>query len=139
MKLLLTAATLLLATIAFGQAPAKATYVPHDKVEAGGTLATGVDHRVSILRRMGPGQVEVHEKETDIFYVLEGEATFVTGGTVVGGKTTGPGEIRGTDIQGGDTVQLTKGDVIVIPAGMPHWFKAVPKLIRYHTVKVVKP
>lgn len=139
MKFLLMAAALLSATLVLAQTQSKVTYVSHDKVEAGGTLVTGTDHKVSIAKRNGAGQVEVHAKETDIFYVLEGEATFVTGGTVVGGKSTEPNEIRGTELQGGDTVQLTKGDVIVIPAGTPHWFKAVPKEIRYHMVKVIKP
>jgi quercetin dioxygenase-like cupin family protein len=140
MKFTLAAASLFAATALFAQAPAsKVTYVARDKVEAGGTLATGQDHRVSILRRTGPGQVEVHEKETDIFYILDGEATFMTGGTVIGGKTTEPGEVRGSDLKGGETFHLTKGDVIVIPAGTPHWFKAVPQAIRYHMVKVIKP
>jgi quercetin dioxygenase-like cupin family protein len=140
MKLWLTATGLFVATSLLAQAPAnKTTYVARDKVEAGGTLVTGPDHRVSILRRTGAGQVEVHEKETDIFYILDGEATFMTGGKVIGGKTTEPGEIRGTDLMGGETFHLTKGDVIVIPAGMPHWFKAVPQAIRYHMVKVIKP
>jgi mannose-6-phosphate isomerase-like protein (cupin superfamily) len=63
----------------------------------------------------------------------------MTGGTVIGGKTTEPGEVRGSDLKGGETFHLTKGDVIVIPAGTPHWFKAVPQAIRYHMVKVIKP
>ena len=45
----------------------------------------------------------------------------------------------GTDIEGGETHHLTKGDVITIPAGTPHWFKEVPKSINYHMVKVLKP
>ena len=61
------------------------TFIGHDKVaEAlakGATLAMALDLRVSGNHRMGPGEVEVHEKETDIFYVTEGEATVVTGGT----------------------------------------------------------
>ena len=81
----------------------------------------------------------MHNKETDIFYVIDGEATLVTGGTVVGGKTTAPDQIRGTEVQGGETHHLAKGDFIVIPAGTPHWFKEVPKSINYYTVKVVKP
>jgi quercetin dioxygenase-like cupin family protein len=140
MKVLLTATGLFAATVLLAQAPAsKVTYVSHEKVEAGGALVTAADHKVSILRRTGPGQVEVHAKETDIFYILDGEATFLTGGTVIGGKNTEADEIRGTDLKGGETFQLTKGDVIVIPAGTPHWFKVIPKAIRYHMVKVIKP
>ena len=124
-----------------GGAPA-VTYIGHDKVaEAlakGGDLVKAPDLTVLGSYRNGPGQVEVHDKETDVFYIIAGNATFVTGGTMVGGKTTGPGQTRGTDIQGGQTHHLNKGDVIVIPAGIPHWFKEVPTSINYYVVKVLK-
>ena len=80
----------------------------------------------------------MHEKETDVFYVTEGEATFVTGGSMTGGKVTEPGQLRGSTIQGGESHHLTKGDVMVIPAGTPHWFREVPKSISYYVVKVLK-
>jgi mannose-6-phosphate isomerase-like protein (cupin superfamily) len=124
-----------------GGAPA-VTYIGHDKVAAalakGGDLVKAPDLTVLGSFRNGPGQVEVHDKETDVFYVIEGAATFVTGGTMVGGKASGPGQIRGTDIQGGQIHRLAKGDVIVIPAGIPHWFKEVPASISYYVVKVLK-
>jgi len=122
------------------------THVDGEKVAAalaggrgGGSLVATKDFTVAGSHRTGPGQVEVHARETDIFYVTDGEATLVVGGTVVGGKTTGPGQIRGTDIQGGQTQRLKKGDVVTIPAGVPHWFKelATPT-ISYLTVKVLK-
>jgi len=122
------------------------THVDSEKVAAalaggrsGGALVATKDFTVSGSHRNGPGQVEVHATETDIFYVTDGEATLVTGGTVVGGKTTGPGQIRGTDIRGGQTQRLKKGDVVTIPAGTPHWFKelATPT-ISYLTIKVLK-
>ena len=56
------------------------------------------------------------EERLEVFYVVEGTATLVTGGTMVGGKVTQAGQSRGTDIRGGDTRRLSKGDVIVIPA-----------------------
>ena len=119
------------------------TYVDAQKVaEAlakGGSLVTASNLTVSGNHRAVPGQVEVHEKETDIFYVTDGEATFVTGGTMIGGKVSRPNQLLGTDIQGGEPHHLTKGDVIVIPAGVPHWFKQVPQSIQYFTVKSIKP
>jgi mannose-6-phosphate isomerase-like protein (cupin superfamily) len=142
MKYAVVLAVVLTATVLFGfaaQSTLPVTYADRDRVEKGGSLATAPDYTVSVLRRMGPGQVEVHEKETDIFYVVDGDATFVTGGTMIGGKTTGPNQLRGTDIQGGQTHRLSKGDVIVVPAGTPHWFKEVPQSIRYFTVKSIKP
>jgi quercetin dioxygenase-like cupin family protein len=119
------------------------TYVPADKVAAafaqGGRFATGSDFSASVLRRTAAGQSEVHVKETDIFYVVDGEATFVTGGTMVGAKETRANQLLGSGIDGGQVHQLKKGDVIVIPAGVPHWFKDVPKSINYYTIKVIKP
>ena len=58
---------------------------------------------------------------------------------MIGGKNTKAGQWLGTDIQGGESRHLSKGDVIVIPAGMPHWFKEVPKSVSYFVVKVIKP
>ena len=69
--------------------------------------------------------VEVHVKETDVFYIVDGTATFVTGGTVVGQKELRANQLTGADIQGGQTHQLKKGDFISIPAGTTHWFKYV--------------
>ena len=77
-----------------------------------GALANGPDFTASIARRTAAGQVEIHAKETDIFYIVDGSATFVTGGTMVGGKETRPNQMLGTDITGGQTHQLKKGDFI---------------------------
>jgi glc operon protein GlcG len=95
-------------------------------------------YKVHASRRDKPGQAEVHNDDTDLFYVLEGASTLVTGGTVVGAQTTGDGEIRGSAITGGETRTLKKGDVIVIPAGVPHWFKEIAAggPFVYYTVKV---
>ena len=144
MKLLLAFTTLLtmavLLTAAAGSG--SVTYVSHDKVAAalanGGPLVTAPDLLVSGSHRSKGGQVEVHDKETDVFYVTDGEATFVTGGKMLGGKVTKPGQHLGSDIQGGQTHHLSKGDVIVIPAGTPHWFKEVPHSVSYYVVKVLK-
>src|SRR5579863_8578083 len=93
-----------------------ATYVDHDKVAAqfvkGGPIAKGPDFSVSANKRTGPGQVEVHDKETDIFHVMDGEATLVTGGKMVGGKQTKQDQWLGTSIEGGTTYHLSKGDVV---------------------------
>jgi quercetin dioxygenase-like cupin family protein len=94
---------------------------------------------ILMAHRDKPGMVEVHDKETDTIYVLAGSATFVTGGTMVGGNVTEPGQQRGTDIKGGDPHALVKGDVVVVPAGVPHWFKEVAGSIDYYVVKVIAP
>ena len=138
--------------VIYSQAPApaaprtpvsEAIFVDHDKVTAalakGGTLVGASDVLVQGSHRDKPGQVEVHDKEMDVLYIIEGSATFVTGGKIVGAKSTRPNQWLGTDIAGGTTHKLVKGDVIVVPAGMPHWFKEVPGSVSYYVVKVVKP
>ena len=114
-------------------------YVSKSKVDtakaAGGALASGSDYSVAVSRRDKGGESEVHATETDTFYIMEGSATFVTGGKIVDSKTTGPGQIRGSGITGGTEHKLSAGDVIIIPKGTPHWFKEVPKLVVYYVVK----
>jgi mannose-6-phosphate isomerase-like protein (cupin superfamily) len=128
---------------ALAQTPAVVTYADHDKVAVaianGGALANGPDFAISMAKRTGPGQVEIHDKETDTFYILDGEAMFVTGGMMIGGRVSRPNQQLGTDIQGGEIRRLVKGDVIAIPAGTPHWFKEVKTPITYYMVKVIKP
>ena len=122
--------------------PTAVTYVNHDKVaEAlakGGPMVTASNLIVQGGHRVKAVQVEVHDTETDVIYVQDGEATFVTGGKMIGGKLTKPGQYLGTEIQGGESHHLTKGDAIVVPAGTPHWFKEVPVSISYFVVKVLK-
>jgi mannose-6-phosphate isomerase-like protein (cupin superfamily) len=144
MKFLPTLMTLLLAVVLTGaDTSSSVTFVDHRQVTAalakGATLVDAPDLIVQGAHRAGSGQVELHVKETDVLYVIDGEATFVTGGTMVGGKLTQPGQYRGASIEGGQIHHLSKGDVIVIPAWMPHWFKDVSPTISYFVVKVVKP
>jgi len=97
---------------------------------------TNRNYMVHTSRREKPGLAEVHTLDTDIIYVLEGNATFVTGGAAVEPKETAPNEIRGSRIEGGETRQLSKGDVIIVPNNTPHWFKEVSGTFLYYTIKV---
>lgn len=121
----------------------RVTYIGHDEVATklakGGQMLKTETYAVSGSHRDKGGQVEVHDKETDIVYVTDGTATFLTGGTMVGGKDTTPGQHLGTGMEGGETHQLSKGDVIIVPAGTTHWFKSVPDHISYFVVKVIQP
>jgi mannose-6-phosphate isomerase-like protein (cupin superfamily) len=129
-----------LATVSVGHAGARVNYIPAAEVKAGfetgAVLLNNGHYQVHASRREEPGQVEVHVKDTDVIYMLEGTTTFVTGGTIVNGATTAADEIRGSDVQGGETRTLTKGDVIVVPNGTPHWFKEVKGPVLYYVVKV---
>ena len=144
MKILLALTVALSITVLLAAADrtSSVTYVDHEKVAAalskGGPLVSAADLLVSGSHRDKAGQVEVHDKETDVIYVVDGAATFVTGGKMVGGKVTKPGQSLGSDIIGGQTHHLGKGDVIVVPATTPHWFKEVPQSVSYFVVKVLK-
>jgi len=120
-----------------------AIHVAPDKVAAalakGGSLVTRPDLLVSGSHREAVCQIEVDDTETDVLYIMDGEATFVVGGKMVGGKLSRPGQWLGSDITGGETRHIAKGEVFVVPAGIPHWFKEVPKSISYFVVKVLKP
>lgn len=94
------------------------------------------DYKIHASRREGPGMAEIHTRDTDIAYVLQGSATLVTGGTAVGVRSTGTEELRGDSIEGGDIQRLVPGDVVVIPNGVPHWFKEVQAPFLYYVVKV---
>ena len=118
--------------------PTVVTYVPHDKVST--TMAKGgsiINDKglIVLAQRRTAGEVEMHEKTNHVFIIVEGEATFVTGGTPVDVRQTAPDQRRAASVQGGQTYHLTKGDVITIPAKTPHWFKEVPtKTIAYYAV-----
>jgi len=118
------------------------TYFGNDAVSAafkkGMPLIEIENYKVHASHRDAAGMAEVHTKDTDIIYVLDGTATFITGGTVIDGNTTAPEEIRGKGIEGGETRKLVKGDVIIVPNGTPHWFKQVTNPFNYYVVKVAR-
>jgi len=95
----------------------------------------GRSYMVHASRREKAGMAEIHTKDADIIYVLDGTATVVTGGSAVDAKTIEPDELRGSAIDGGETRQLKKGDVMIVPAGVPHWFKEVTNPFLYYVVK----
>ena len=96
----------------------------------------GGNYMIHASRREKSGLAEIHEQDADLIRVLDGTATLVTGGKVMDGKTIDKGEIRGARIEGGDTRQLAKGDVVIVPAGVPHQFTTVTNPFLYYVVKV---
>jgi mannose-6-phosphate isomerase-like protein (cupin superfamily) len=107
-----------------------------DKKMASETLANYGTHLTMLAHREGDGEVEVHEKMADVFYIVSGEASLIVGGTVVGGHNTAPGEIRGTSINGGEKKTISAGDAVHIPAKVPHqMLVANGKKITYFVVK----
>jgi len=143
MKLLTILGTLLGSVVALTAGDDAVVYVPRDKATPfmmvkGGTMIPGSDFEVQGTHREKPGNIEVHVKERDVFYVVDGEATVVAGGKLINPKETRAGQMTGTSIEGGETYHLTKGDVMTIPAGVPHWFKETNG-VSYFVVKVKKP
>jgi len=117
------------------------TYLKSDQVQAafakGSPLIEVEDYKIHASRRVSqPGLAEIHTRDTDIIYVLQGSATLVTGGKAIAAKSTGPEELRGSEIEGGESREITVGDVIVVPNGTPHWFKQVNGPLLYYVVKV---
>jgi len=127
-----------------------ATYFSSEKVAAlyasGGELLGWKDgenkYRVRVSRQEKTGLANIHAF-THIFYIVEGSATFVTGGTIVDPKVSDPitpwegKEIRGTSIEGGEAHHLSKGDVMIVPKGVLHWFKEIQQgPFLYYVVQV---
>jgi mannose-6-phosphate isomerase-like protein (cupin superfamily) len=102
-------------------------------------IATDGNRTFMVAHREASGQAEVHDTQADIMFISEGEITMVYGGTVVDGKNTAPGETRGAGITGGTEVKLGPGDVLTIPAKVPHQMKLAPgATVTYFVAKVVQ-
>lgn len=140
---LVTAAVLFMAAAdSPGQGiPSAVHYIPHDQVATvmakGGPIVSDPG-LIVLANHRDAGQAEYHEHTSHVFIMVEGEATFITGGQLVDAKETAPGEKRAVAIKGGQTYHLTKGDVITIPEKTPHWWKEIPtKTVAYYAVNIV--
>lgn len=119
------------------------TDTPIRTVDAGGhNVGIGLVHRPKGFK----GFAASHDKVTEVYQVLEGTGTLVTGGTMVNPQRrenaadevtqiNGPG-VSGASIQGGVSRRIAKGDMVIIPAGTPHWFSEVQESITYTVVRV---
>jgi mannose-6-phosphate isomerase-like protein (cupin superfamily) len=95
------------------------------------------DHyRINIVRRTtGQGAI-AHPDGTEVHHIIEGAATLVTGGTIV----RAAGAAAGTaTIEGGQSRRVAKGDVVLVPAGTPHWYKDLEGPITYLEVRFDLP
>jgi mannose-6-phosphate isomerase-like protein (cupin superfamily) len=138
------------AQFAWAQEPTPDVYTPADlaameqKLEQKAVkgLATETIKKYSsdyttLAFRSQSGQAEQHEKFADFYVVIAGEAKLVSGGQMVNGKSTAAGELRGDSIQNGKETTLTKGDVVHIPANIPHQLiLAKGATFKYFVIKV---
>jgi len=112
-----------------------------------GVSPLGIDHKdvfdnhlLQVSHRDHSGNVEVHLTKVDVMVIQSGTARLVYGGEGVGMHPTAANELQGTSIDGGTTIRVNPGDVIHIPAGVPHQFLLDPgETITYLVVKVVEP
>ena len=121
--------------------PMKVHYVGHERVSS--TMAKGgqiiSDNGLIVLaNRAVQRGAEMHDKTNHVFIIVDGEATFVTGGTLTNAKVISAGQTRGDGIEGGESHHLSKGDVITIPANTPHWWKDTSKTgsVGYYAVNI---
>src|SRR5438477_3740655 len=116
-----------------------ATFIDAKSVAAafakGMPLLETAGYKVHASRRVEPGQAEIHTLDTDVIYVVEGSAMLVTGGKAIDASEIAPNEIRGSKIEGGEEHQISKGQIIVIPNGVPHQFTTVTGELHYFVCK----
>jgi mannose-6-phosphate isomerase-like protein (cupin superfamily) len=141
------------ASVAVAQSPSFSLWTPENVKHMGQELAGKLNaqglasqrladmgnYNFALALRRQSGGVEVHMKMADIFVIESGEADLVTGGTVVNPSNSSPTEIRGTAIKDGTERHVVAGDVLTIPAGMPHQMKVPPgKEVLYMAIKVAQ-
>lgn len=88
-------------------------------------LLAAAPYSVNIEYRATVGPAAVHEREAEIFYIIEGSGTLVTGGKLVNQTRTNPTNLSGTAVSGGSSRTVSHGDFILVPEGTPHWFSAI--------------
>lgn len=131
LSFLLSTSTLLMGqAIYLDRARIDAAYPKHE------VLLDRGDFRVMAIGREKDGQAEIHARDTDVVYFVDGTATLITGGKVLGAKETAAGETRGTGIEGGERRDLKAGDVVTIPNGLWHQFANIHAPCRYFLLKV---
>jgi quercetin dioxygenase-like cupin family protein len=135
------------ATLA-AQSPAPAAaYKSHADIAAGLSAARAADNAAGAAVTVAPGisvrkrsasdgaqYAIVHPFSSEVYYVIDGSATLVTGGVLEpppAAPPTDPDIVRSAALKGGDTRTVAKGDVIVLPPGTPHWFASIDGAITY--------
>jgi hypothetical protein len=118
---------------------AKLTPKENELKQAAEQLGDYGNHTAWVAHRAANGEMEIHEKWADLMFVQTGEATLLLGGKIVNPRTGAPGEIRGTTSEGGVKKVIRAGDVVEVPAGMPHQFLIPPgKQITFFTMKIAR-
>jgi len=105
-------------------ANAKSTRKPEQALMAQSMIQLA-PYNVSLEYRAAVANAAVHETEAELFYVIDGSATLVTGGKLTKENRTNAANLTGAGIDGGTSRRVAKGDFIMVPEGVPHWFSAI--------------
>lgn len=89
--------------------------------------------------RASVGPAAVHEKEAEMFYVIDGSATMITGGKLANEKRTDAANLNGTGIENGNSRAIAKGDFILVPENTPHWFSSINGVLVLFSMHVPRP
>ena len=112
------------ADVAAMMAKAKADRKP-DQANLAQSMIQLAPYNVSLEYRAAVGPAAVHDTEAELFYVIDGSATLVTGGKLTADATRNGANLTGKGIEGGTSRRVAKGDFIMVPEGTPHWFSAI--------------
>lgn len=96
-------------------------------------------YNANLEYRASVGPAAVHEKEAEMFYVIDGAATLMTGGKLVNESRTNPENLTGTAIEGGTSRTVSKGDFVIVPENTPHWFSSINGTIVLMSFHVPRP
>ncbi len=96
-------------------------------------------YKANLEYRSAVAAASVHEKEAEFFYVIDGTATMITGGKLVGESRTNAENLTGTAIEGGNSQAVAKGDFIVVPENTPHWFSEIKSTLVLMSLHVPRP
>jgi mannose-6-phosphate isomerase-like protein (cupin superfamily) len=114
-----------------------------DRKEGQATFAQSIirlaPYNASLEYRAAVGPAAVHEKEAEMFYVIDGSATLVTGGKLTAEARTNPENLTGTGIEGGNAQNVAKGDFVIVPENTPHWFSKINGTVVLMSLHVPRP
>ena len=96
-------------------------------------------YNASLEYRAAVGPAAIHEKEAEMFFVIEGSGTIVTGGKLVNGSRTNAENQTGSAIEGGTSRTIGKGDFVIVPENTAHWFSAINGTLVLMSLHVPRP
>jgi mannose-6-phosphate isomerase-like protein (cupin superfamily) len=96
-------------------------------------------YKANLEYRASVGPASVHEKEAEMFYVIDGSGTLTTGGKLTGETRTNAENLSGTGIEGGHDQTMSKGDVAIVPENTPHWFSKINSTLVLMSMHVPRP